>query len=101
MDKWKTEYDKKEMSECRPERIISSAANSGLVPCGHLARKTNLSTFEIRLRNCDFSLKPARAPVRETLYAILGDTLQPTNPITKTIILTKINDNKFLPLQSI
>jgi hypothetical protein len=35
------------------------------------------------------------------LYAILGDTLQPTNPMTKTIILTKINDNKFLPLQPI
>jgi hypothetical protein len=39
--------------------------------------------------------------VSNELYAILGDTLQPTNPITKTIILTKINDNKFLPLQPI
>jgi hypothetical protein len=43
----------------------------------------------------------ATSPTRKTLYAILGDTLQPTNPITKTIILTKINDNKFLPLQPI
>jgi hypothetical protein len=45
--------------------------------------------------------KSATSPSAKTLYAILGDTLQPTNPITKTIILTKINDNKFLPLQPI
>jgi hypothetical protein len=45
--------------------------------------------------------KPQKMGVIYKLYAILGDTLQPTNPITKTIILTKINDNKFLPLQPI
>jgi hypothetical protein len=45
--------------------------------------------------------KSATSPSCKTLYAILGDTLQPTNPITKTIILTKINENKILFLQPI
>ena len=45
--------------------------------------------------------KTPPSPSRKPLAVILGDTLQPTNPTTKTIILTKINDNKFLPLQPI